>query len=97
MALCFTEIELCFRDIYDRPVGSNYRLGGGGGTHKFFYRLGGGAHINLFIKMTDLCNEQYSIIVQIIGGHGPPCPPIPTALYEKEVLLHVWFIPAVTF
>ena len=25
--------------------------------------------------MTDLCNEQYSIFVQIIGGGGaPPCP-----------------------
>ena len=46
---------------------------GGGGTHKFFYRLGvgggGGAHI-IFLKMTDLCNEQYSIFVQIIGGGG---------------------------
>ena len=34
--------------------------------------------------MTDLCNEQYSIFVQIIGGHDPPTPPppppIPTAL-----------------
>ena len=61
-----------------RPVGSNYRLGGGGGgTHNFFF------------KMTDLCNEQYSIctikniFVQIIGGGGTPPrapPPIPTGL-----------------
>ena len=64
-----------------RPVGSNYRLGGG--THKFF-RLGG-AHI-FFFKMTDLCNEQYSIFVQIIGGGTAPVPPpIPTAL-----CLHLW-------
>ena len=33
-----------------RPVGSNYRLGGG--THKFFYRLGGGGggHTYFFLK-----------------------------------------------
>ena len=37
--------------------------------------------------MTDLCNEQYSIFVEIIGGGGgggggtaPRAPPIPTAL-----------------
>ena len=33
--------------------------GGGGGTHKFFLQIGG-AHI-IFFKMTDLCNEQYSV------------------------------------
>ena len=63
----------------NRPVGSNYRLGGAhtdwGGTHIFFF------------KMTDLCNEQYSIctiksltFLQIIGGGTAPVPPIPTAL-----------------
>ena len=59
----------------NRPVGSNYRLGGGGHN----YRLGGGgggAHI-FFFKMTDLCNEQYSIFVQIIGGARPPRAPPP--------------------
>ena len=57
-----------------RPVGSNYRLGG---THNFFTDWGGGgAHI-FFFKMTELCNEQYSIFVQIIGGaRPPPCPPL---------------------
>ena len=66
-----------------RPVGSNYRLG----AHINFF-TDWWAHINFF-KMTDLCNEQYSIFVQIIGGGGargaPPArppvpPPIPTAL-----------------
>ena len=62
-----------------RPVGSNYRLGGGGGggggAHIiFFYRLGGDI---IFLKMTDLCNEQYSIFVQIIGGGGVARPPVP--------------------
>ena len=51
-----------------------------GGAHINFFTDwgGGGAHINVF-KMTDLCNEQYSIFVQIIGGgggHGPPVPPL---------------------
>ena len=55
-----------------------------GGAHiNFFTDWGGGAHI-IFFKMTDLCNEQYSIFVQIIGGGGTapraPPPPIPTAL-----------------
>ena len=27
-----------------RPVGSNYRLGGGGGTHKKQLQIGGGGH-----------------------------------------------------
>ena len=46
-----------------------------GGAHINFF-TDWGAHINFF-KMTDLCNEQYSIFVQIIGGHGPPVPPPP--------------------
>ena len=58
-----------------------------GGAHTIFFTDwggGGGAHI-IFFKMTDLCNEQYSIFVQIIGGGGTdgpraPPPPIPTAL-----------------
>ena len=40
-----------------------------------------------FFKMTDLCNEQYSIFVQIIGGgegaRPPVPPPIPTALFSS--------------
>ena len=53
-----------------RPVGSNYRLGGG--AHIIFFTDwgGGGGHTSFFFKMTDLCNEQYSIFVQIIGGGG---------------------------
>ena len=39
--------------------------------------------------MTDLCYEQYSIFVQIIGGgggwHGPHAPPIPTALQSDFI------------
>ena len=54
-----------------RPVGSNYRLGG---THKFFTDWGG---THFFFKMTDLCNEQYSIFVQIIGGGGGTAPRAP--------------------
>ena len=52
------------------------------------------AHI-IFFKMTDLCNEQYSIctiksltFLQIIGGGGgtaPRPPPIPTALQTLKV------------
>ena len=35
--------------------------------------------------MTDLCNEQYSIFVQIIGGAWPPrAPPIPTAMGTQK-------------
>ena len=51
----------------------------------------GGAHI-IFFKMTDLCNEQYSICTiksltffrhicaNYWGGTAPRAPPIPTAL-----------------
>ena len=59
-----------------RPVGSNYRLGGGG-THKKQLQIGG-AHI-IFFKMTD----HFFLNLQIIGGGGarPPVPPpIPTGL-----------------
>ena len=49
----------------------------GGGAHIIFLQIGR-AHI-IFFKMTDLCNEQYSIFVQIIGGGGgggtAPMPP----------------------
>ena len=80
-------LKLLFFFFYIGPVGSNYRFffggGGGGGTHKFFYRLGG--HTNIF-KMTDLCNEQYSIFVQIIGGGtAPPCPP-----YSYGPVVHIY-------
>ena len=52
-----------------------------GGAHIDFFTDWGGTH-NFFYKITDLCNEQYIIFVQIIWGHGPPVPPppIPTAL-----------------
>ena len=52
-----------------RPVGSNYRLGGGGGTHKFL----GGTH-----KFFFFFGGGGGIFVQIIGGGGarPPVPPL---------------------
>ena len=67
-----------------RPIGSNYRLGGGG-AHIKQLQIGGGGHTYFFFKMTDLCNGEGGIFVQIIGGHGPPCPPppIPTALARE--------------
>ena len=79
MGLQYERPKLKGQRSESRPVGSNYRLGG----HN--YRLGG-AHI-IFFKMTDLCNEQYSIFVQIIGGHGPPCPPYS---YGPAVNLDLW-------
>ena len=58
-------LTMCFV----RPVGSNYRLGGGGGTHKFG---GGGAHI-FFGGGGHICANYW-------GGTAPRAPPIPTAL-----------------
>ena len=57
----------------------------GGGAH--ITDWGGGAHIKFF-RMTDLCNEQYSIctiknifVLIIGGGTAPRAPlPIPTGL-----------------
>ena len=65
------------------------QIGGGGGTQI------GGTHI-FFFKMTDLCNEQYSIctiksltFLQIIGGGGAR-PPVPPYSYgsEMRVIVH---------
>ena len=53
------------------------QIGGGGAQLQI-----GGAHI-FFFKMTDLCNEQYSMFVQIIGGGGAR-PPVPPYSYGPE-------------
>ena len=80
--------SIILRSISTRPVGSNYRLGGGGGAH--ITDWGGGAHItdwggtHNFFKFFFIffLGGGGGIFVQIIGGGGTPprVPPIPTAL-----------------
>ena len=61
-----------------------------GGAHIIFFTDWGGTH--KFFEMTDLCNEQYSIFVQIIGGARPPVPPLYLPPWDISAILK-FFVP----